>query len=146
MPGARRLRRLGVTEVTCAAKRPDLAGRVEHLTEPYGGEMSLNWPGFEEWLGGFLLGPKIMNKRRKLAATKVEERHCFVGVSQTIRWEALRVLDRDVGDIPPSDPALPVEITHLWLMAADSPGRCLAWWPRIGWFDTRCGVPVQLDA
>jgi hypothetical protein len=34
--GARKLRCLGVTEVTCASKRPDLAGKIELFTEPFG--------------------------------------------------------------------------------------------------------------
>jgi hypothetical protein len=59
-----------------------------------------------------------------------------VGLGPTVPWAALHVLDRDIPyELPPADPHLPEEITHLWLYGAGYSERCITWWPARGWID-----------
>lgn len=73
--------------------------------------------------GGGLVNPLLINKavereafkddnRRKLGSAKKSEKHLFVYLMPTehVVWVAVRD-----GELPPSGPTLPPEITHVWL-------------------------------
>lgn len=61
------------------------------------------------------------------------ERHLFVGTSYTTNWAGFLPLAADQTMVPEMAPSLPEEITHLWLMNVQAPGRCLVWYPDLGW-------------
>lgn len=57
-----------------------------------------------------------------------------LGVSYSSPGEVFFALAIDERTLPSEAPALPAEITHLWLMNP-SGDRCIAWFPDRGWFD-----------
>jgi hypothetical protein len=137
-PGLRQLARIGIMDVCCADPPSERRGLVHSYPSGVGGVLALDWPGFYGWLDGFLAGASARNKRNKLARTNALERHLFVGLGPTVPWAALHVLDRDLPyPLPPADPQLPAEVTHLWLYAAGYQERCLTWWPERGWLDAQ---------
>ncbi len=79
----------------------------------------------------------LKNKREKLARTRADERHLFLGTSYTTDWADFLPLSTDQLAAPDVDPSLLSEITHLWIMNFQTPGRCLVWYPELGWRDTR---------
>lgn len=88
------------------------------------------------WITQTLASPRLTDVRAKLARTNAYERHAFVGVTFTSPGEVFFALSVNEQTLPSEPPALPREITHLWLMNAPSLDRCLAWFPDRGWFDT----------
>ena len=115
------LHQVGILEVCCATLPGEHAGKVRCLPQGIGGQFHIDWPGFFNWLDTFLWSSLVQRKRKKLAATKAFERHCFIGLSATVPWAALRALGEEFRDLPPTPPVLPSEITHLWLWGAEFP-------------------------
>jgi hypothetical protein len=72
---------------------------------------------------------------RKLAKTGADERHAFIVVTLTSEWDVFHALTMDgYSHLPAMDPALPDEVTHVWLLNT-SGDRCISWFPETGWFD-----------
>ena len=133
-----RLRALGVTEAVCDSGARTGRGQVIGHLPGIEGLLELDWPTFDGWLGKYLSSEICLRKRDKLVgSTPVNARHLFIGVTWSVPWAVLRVLEDDARDLPPTSPSLPTGVTHLWLFGAELPSRCLAWWPDAGWFDTR---------
>jgi hypothetical protein len=94
------------------------------------------WEPVLEWIERLLASQRLTDVRTKLAKTDAEERHIFLGVTFTSPGEVFFRLTVGEQTVPSAPPTLPGEITHVWLMNAPSPERCLAWFPDRGWFDT----------
>jgi len=135
-PGALKLLSLGVTEVAANSAPGERRGHVHWQPEGIGGELGLDLASVDRWLQGFLRGPLAAKKFVKLMAlTDVSERHLFVGVSWSVPWAFIRLLELDVDALPPRPPCLPAGISHLWIWGCELPDRALARWPDRGWFD-----------
>jgi hypothetical protein len=87
------------------------------------------------WVGEFLAGPKTEDVRRKLAASGADERHAFVLLPPFTHApeEAVGILVQAGPALPQVAPALPVEITHVWIASTWSVGHGLRWSPDGGW-------------
>jgi hypothetical protein len=99
-----------------------------------GGPAIQDWDAFNDWLTTFLHDARQADVLRKLAATNAAERHAFVGMSFSTAWLAYHALSDDYQGLPGRPPQLPAEVTHVWVWANPT-GRCVAWFPDIGWFD-----------
>ncbi len=77
----------------------------------------------------------MTGNRRKLRAAGGDERHAFLGPTYSSPWEVFHALTFWADSLSPVPPQLPPEITHLWMMNPQSPDRCPAWSPELGWFD-----------
>lgn len=141
-PDLRRLHALGVADVSsrpapAATDAEGDSGRVLMFAAGTSGPAMLDWPAFIDWINDLLLTKTIESKRKKLARTGAPERHLFLGTSYTSSWAGLHPLSLEYIAVPDIPPSLPEEITHLWLMNVQTPGRCLVWYPGLGWRDTR---------
>lgn len=97
---------------------------------------SANWETFLQWIRDFLTSKRTRDVRDKLAATSASERHAFIATSFTSPNGAYFSLSRNgYPHLPPRDPELPPEITHLWTWSLQLHNRCLAWLPASGWID-----------
>lgn len=140
-PDLRRLHALGVADVSSrppqAMDAEEDSGRVLMFAAGTSGPATLDWPAFIDWIDELLLSKKVELKRKKLARMGKPERHLFLGTSYTSSWAGFHPLSPDYIAVPDVPPSLPEEITHLWLMNIQTPGRCLVWYPDLGWRDTR---------
>jgi hypothetical protein len=100
------------------------------------GPTGTRWEPVLDWIAQTLASPRLADVRLKLAKTDAYERHAFLGITFTSPGEVYFALTLDKQLLPSEPPTLPGEITHLWLMNARAPDRCLAWFPDRGWFDT----------
>jgi hypothetical protein len=99
-------------------------------------QLEPRWEPLLTWIDGTLnsSAKSITEHREKLAATGCAERHLFVGVTDASPDAYLTLLQGTV--LPTVAPALPHEVTHLWLMNCGA-DRCLVWFPDSGWVDPR---------
>lgn len=136
-PGtARQLAMMGVTVDGPGIPRSGETGGIYLLPAGTKGSATPAWAPFLDWLAAFLASGEIADVRSKLAATKAPERHAFVGASFTTNGDAFFALHEEGRpELPASNPALPPEITHLWVWTTPGIGRCLAWFPDMGWID-----------
>jgi hypothetical protein len=130
----RQLATLGVLELTSGVPTDGSDGRILVWGEGTGGPAVQDWVAFDRWLKDYLHDPQRADVRQKLAATAAPERHVFVGMSFTTEWFAYHALSHEYADLPPADPQLPSEITHVWIWSKLL-GRCIAWSPGNGWFE-----------
>ena len=131
------LRGLGVAEI---GSRPleETEEAVIHVRGPrVHGPSDVTWDELLEWVREYLSGPRTKDVREKLSDSGADERHVFVAASSTSPWAVYHGLAGALQGLPPEPPALPTEITHLWLWTVPPTGRCLAWWPDRGWFEPR---------
>jgi hypothetical protein len=128
-----RLRELGVVMLSSKVRvvEPAIARLFpDGIVGPSGPD----WQAVLGWLARILASEELKDVRKKLTATNADERHFFIGVSYSSPGEVFFALAIDEQTLPSEAPALPAEMTHLWLMnpAGD---RCIAWFPDRGWFD-----------
>lgn len=108
-----------------------------------GGPADVTWNDFYQSLDELLVSKLVTRKVGKLRTAGGDESHIFIGTSFTTQWAIYHALSMDVQSVPPSAPDLPERITHLWLMGAQAPDRCLVWFqseqwcshPGPGWLD-----------
>jgi len=68
----------------------------------------LDWAGFHSWLDTFPSGPIVRFKRDRLVAVAgADERHLSIGLSWSVPWAVLRILEPDVHEVPTRAPAVP---------------------------------------
>jgi len=136
-PHVQRALRMGVVSL---ASRPASASEPEaiHLG-PQGtyGPSDVTWEPFLDWIEQTLSStePHMVGNRRKLAAAGGDESHAFLGPTYSSPWPVFHALTYWSNTLPPVPPQLPREITHVWLLNAQTPDRCLAWLPDRGWID-----------
>jgi hypothetical protein len=127
---------MGATVEGPATPHPGHTGGIHLVPNGVTGSAHPVWPSFMDWIETFLASDKAADVRSKLAATHAPERHAFVGASFTTNGDAFFALDEEGRpELPPRDPNLPSEITHLWVWTTPAIGRCLAWSPDTGWID-----------
>jgi hypothetical protein len=138
------LRRLAAFGVADLDSRPRAGagterepGKVLMFVAGASGPTQVEEIAFITWLNELLTSGPLESKRRKLARTQASERHLFVGTSYTTSWAGFLPLAADQTIVPEMAPSLPTEITHLWLMPFQTPGRCLVWYPNLGWRDAQ---------
>ncbi|GGM51069.1 hypothetical protein [Dactylosporangium sucinum] len=129
----RALEAKGVVRLTSRAAWPGEGGKIQVNAVGTGGPVELDWTAFQLWLTDLLKSERLKDVRTKLAATGSPERHAFIGLNFTTPWLAYHALSDVYRDLPPLDPELPDEITHLWLCTQVH--RCIAWFPDRGWFE-----------
>lgn len=130
------LHHLGVARLCSRAPQPDEEPKILLYPQGIGGPAEQDWQALHTWLADFLSAPGRADVRRKLAATGAAERHAFVGLPLGKEWPAFHSLHEQYGGLPDQPPALPPEVTHVWVWAQPI-GRCVAWFPDRGWFDPR---------
>jgi hypothetical protein len=139
--GLRQLHDLGIADVTSREPRVvDGKGeppRVVMFAAGTAGPAQVDEAAFVGWVDDVLVSDPLRSKRAKLARTGADERHLFLGASYTTPWAAFLMLTAEQVVVPDRAPALPPEITHLWLMNFQAPGRCLVWYPELGWRDAQ---------
>ncbi|MEU5383226.1 hypothetical protein [Kitasatospora cineracea] len=119
---------------------------VIHLTpEGIYGQVDLPWEPFLDWIRDELSADTahMRGNRGKLAQSGLDEHHAFLGITYSSPWAVFQALTWDSTSLPPQPPELPAEITHLWLMNADAPDRCLAWFPDRGWVEPGNPIATQ---
>jgi hypothetical protein len=127
---------LGVAVRGSAAPPPGKSGEIYLLPEGIYGPSELSWQPLLGWIDEFLHSIRTADVRKKLAATDAAERHAFIAASFTTPGAAYFALDDDWRpELPDQAPALPPEITHLWVWSVPALTRCLAWFPGTGWID-----------
>ena len=133
-PSVRRLLELGVVMLSSA---PSDEGIIRLYPAGIHGPAIHTWEPVLAWIEQTLRG--LADVRAKLAMTNARERHIFLGATYTSPSSVFFGLTTDVQTLPAEPPRLPPEITHLWMMNAQSGDRCVAWFPERGWFDAaRC--------
>jgi hypothetical protein len=137
----RQLHELGIADVTSRATQvvdgEREPARILMYAAGISGPAKISWPAFIDWINDILMSDVLKNKREKLMRTQAAERHLFLGTSYTTDWAGFLPLSADQIAVPEINPSLPPEITHLWIMNFQTPGRCLVWYPGLGWRDTR---------
>ncbi|MGH9891533.1 MAG: hypothetical protein ACREA0_06025, partial [bacterium] len=101
------------------------------------GPSVMQWEPLIEWIAQTVSSPRLADVQTKLARTEADERHAVLGVTFTSPGDVFFALSIEEQTLPSEPPGLPRGITHLWLMNASSPGRCIAWFPDRGWLDVR---------
>jgi hypothetical protein len=136
---AQRLLSLGVAGVgSRQLNSGETMGHLRFVPEGIVGPLEPNWERFLEWVETFLSSTRLQDVRTKLRDTGADERHVFIGASYTSPGEVFVALSEEhVGEVPSQPPALPDEITHLWVWNAQSPARCIVWFPGRGWRDAQ---------
>lgn len=130
-PSVQRLLELGVVML---GSGPSDTGMIRVGPAGIHGPAIHTWGPALDWIEQTLVG--LTDVRRKLTMTKADERHVFLGATYTSPSSVFFGLCFDVQTLPGEPPRLPPEITHLWLMNAQSTQRCVAWFPGHGWLDT----------
>ncbi len=134
-PNVRRALALGIVGLASRPVGDGEHGAVKLVPQGIGGPVDVTWEVFLDWIRDVLSSPKTADVRRKLAATGAPERHVFLGASFTSPWGVFYALSDEHSSIPPLPPVLPEQVTHLWVINAQLPGRCLVWFPKRGWLD-----------
>ena len=134
-PDVERLLTAGVVGLASRRLKPDELGQVQLIPQGASAGYFLDWDVITNWIDETLASDGIADVRQKLARSGSDERHIFLGVTYSSPGDVFMLLSSLERGLPPEPPALPTEITHLWLFNAQSPDRCLAWFPGIGWFD-----------
>jgi hypothetical protein len=139
-PPERELRELIGLGVVGLGSRPTAEGEgglARIYQDGVGGRPS--WLAFFEWLECRTVAPDWQDVRDKLAASCGHERHLVIGVTFGTPGDAYFALSDRTGSLPDRAPQLPDEVTHLWLIPSSGMGRCLAWFPDLGWLDVTYG-------
>ncbi|MGW3858394.1 hypothetical protein [Micromonospora arida] len=132
----------GVVRLASRGARAAETPVIHIAAEGIGGPAELDCAFFGDYLASFLRDERRLDVRRKLAITGSDERHAFIGFSFSTPWPAWHALDEGCSELPTEPPQLPREITHLWVWAYPL-GRCIAWFPDLGWFAPRSRWATQ---
>lgn len=109
------------------------AERTGGIVDPLSGELP-------PWVGAFLAEPQQADVLRKLNRSDALERHAFIifPVFTTAPFSVVDPLWR--GDAPNVAPALPAEVTHVWLGSLWSIATGLRLCPVGGWSTFRANL------
>lgn len=109
---------------------------IEQSPERTGGVVDSTGSAVPGWVRDFLLDPKQSDVLSKLERSGARERHAFILVPgfSTAPFGVVDMLWREERDaVPTTQPHLPKQITHVWLMAFWTTGSGLRWSPDSGW-------------
>lgn len=134
-PEVKELLSHGVVRVSSRLCGPDEQGTILLIPHGISGPPLVAWEPVLDWIAEVTASRNLKDVRTKLSAAGGEERHLFVGVTYSSPSDVFFALKYEERSLPLRGPRLPREITHVWLMPATSPGRCIAWFPDRGWFD-----------
>jgi hypothetical protein len=132
-PVITQLSQLGVVEVYSQALSAGEPGALVVHVDGISASVGPHWEELLDTLEAALFSDGWQDNRDKLAGSGLAERHLLVEISFGPPGEAWFALSLEHRGLPARAPALPEEVTHLWVMATS--GRCLAWWPETGWQD-----------
>ena len=92
------------------------------------------WP-ILEWLREWFARPEMADNLRKLNASGADERHLFLILPSFAEapFAVTDLLSRDGAPLPEERPALPSEVTHVWLVSTSRTGSGMRWSPAAGW-------------
>jgi hypothetical protein len=122
--------------VTHAIQLPThFTGSIYPTFKPRAGFVPSSGTPLLDWIGPWLREPGQADNLFKLAASGAIERHLFVFLPgfTTAPFGVDIQMMKNQPILPDSDPDLPTEITHLWLMSTWSDGQGLRWGPDTGW-------------
>ncbi len=139
----RRLAKTGVVKLSSRSCKAGERGIVRFYPEGISGSPTISWDNFVDWLDETLRSSRLKDVRAKLLQTGVNERHLFVGGTYSSPSDVFFGLDYHEEGLPTRTPLLPREITHVWLMRAPVPGRCVALFPDRGWFNPMCSWATE---
>jgi hypothetical protein len=134
-PNVRRALALGIVGLASRLAGDGEHGAVKLVPQGIAGPVDVTWQVFLDWIKEVLASAKMADVRRKFAASGAPERHVFLGASFTSPWGVFYALSDEHSSIPPLPPVLPEQVTHLWVIHAQLPERCLVWFPERGWLD-----------
>ena len=103
--------------------------------ERTGGIVADTGDALAAWVGDFLEGHERQDVRHKLLRSGADERHAFLilpGFAE-VGFGVIDLLMRDDAPLPEAEPALPVEVTHVWVVSTWSSGHGMRWAPDQGW-------------
>lgn len=107
---------------------------IHPLLERSAGFVGLTGDPIAAWVGTFLQNerPKVLVK---LAGSHARERHAFVLVPgfTTAPFAVSELLMRPHPPLPLSEPQLPTEVTHVWVVGMWNDGAGCYWDPDTGW-------------
>lgn len=109
---------------------------IEQPSEQTGGAVSSAPRSVAPWVGDFLRDPSRRDVLSKLGTSGSHERHAFIilpGFSTAPYGVAELLWQEESGPFPESDPELPSEVTHVWLVSTLTVGSGLRWSPDAGW-------------
>lgn len=118
---------------------------IREPLERVGGVVATSGDAVSLWVGEFLSAPQQADVRVKLRRSQADERHAFVILPgfNIAPFGVNDLLWREDGPLPTAPPALPEEITHVWLVATWRIGRGLRWSRVQGWQSFATDVPVE---
>lgn len=125
----------GVVKLSSRSCKAEEQGIVRFYPGGISGSPRISWETFITWVNETMWSPRLKDVRSKLAETKADERHVFVGVTYSSPSDVFFGLDDYEEGLPSHAPDVPPEITHVWLMRTPVPGRCVVWFPDRGWFN-----------
>jgi hypothetical protein len=108
---------------------------IELPFEQMGGAVADSSDAVARWIGPFLHDEKRRRVLQKLARLDVRERHAFVVVLGfgDVDFSVSDPLSRDDVPVPTVDPALPEEVTDVWIASTWSAGSGFRWSRSPGW-------------
>lgn len=116
--------------------------------ERTGGAVPTTGDPLAAWLSEFLAADARSDVRAKLTRSAAAQRHAFVIVPgfTPAPFPVVDLLMRAAPPLPTAPPALPPEVTHLWVASTWARAAGVRWSPEGGWalFDT--GVEDRADA
>lgn len=130
-------RRLGLTRAHQGAT--DFPGSIyvfpDLPADQVGGFGSTTGDALACWASDFLNDEETADVREKLRRSGAVERHAFVIVATLpgLSFAITDLLLRDDAPMPTGAPALPLEITDVWIVSAWAAGLGFRWSPASGW-------------
>jgi hypothetical protein len=87
------------------------------------------------WLEKWITNPIRADNLKKLRDSGADEHHLFIILAGYggVRFHVTDILTRADSPIPVTSPALPEDVTHVWVMSTWSQGDGLRWSPGGGW-------------
>lgn len=104
--------------------------------ERSGGWAAPTGDALSDWISDWVIDPVRQDNLAKLKRSATSERHLFVivpGIESTAPFAVTDLLMRPDAPSPTVSPALPLEITHVWIMSTWAKGHGFRWSPDLGW-------------
>ncbi len=109
---------------------------VDQDPERTGGMSPTDGRPLLDWLSGWLAQPDKADNLAKLGASNADERHLFLILPSfaDAPFGVVDLLTRDDSPLPNTDPDLPPDVTHLWMLSTwNFSSTGIRWSPDHGW-------------